>query len=291
MIIYFHTKETYNLTYTYLSFLMHPSYLAMYLNFSLMVVFFDFSNGKKSKVFIALRLFLFLFFIFIIILLSSKAGLLSLFIAVMFMLSFLIYKKQYISVSVITICSAIIFFSATKFARVTDRIKTAFAVVVNYKSASNQSNESTSERIFIWKASANVIKNNLVFGVGTGDAREELVIEYKKDNMPSALANSLNAHNQYFQTAIAIGLLGLLVFLLSLFIPFYLACKSRNWIYLFFLLLVIVNFLFESMLERQMGVVFYAFFNALLFSRMNNNMYKSKIVKENSISNEKKLLL
>lgn len=265
--IYSHTKEIGSLCYENLSFQMHPSYLAMYLNFALIVIFFDFFDGKKLKILFAVRLFLFLFFIAFIIMLSSKAGILCFLINALFMMVYLLYKKKYITVLVAAVISILMVILLADIAKVAGtRIKTAFDVFVNYKSISNLSDESTSDRILIWRASANVIRENPVLGVGTGDVRDELQNEYKRGNIPFIFEKKLNSHNQYFQTGVAIGITGLIILILSLAVPFYLAVKNRSWIYVFFLLLMIINFLFESMLERQAGVVFYAFFNALLYS-------------------------
>ena len=41
--------------------------------------------------------------------------------------------------------------------------------------------------------------------------------------------------------------------------------KEGNWLYAFFLFSIIFNFLVESMLEKQSGVIYFAFFNALLY--------------------------
>ena len=92
-----------------------------------------------------------------------------------------------------------------------------------------------------------------MFGVGTGDVKEELLKEYKKENIPYAIEKSLNAHNQYLQSSVAIGSFGLLVLLLTIFIPVYGAIYPRNWVYVIFLFLIIINLLFESMFERQAG--------------------------------------
>ena len=89
--------------------------------------------------------------------------------------------------------------------------------------------------------------------------------EYKKENITAAYKQKLNAHNQYLQTALSIGFFGLIVLLISLFLPFVDSFKNGNFLLIIFLLIISFNFLFESMLERQSGVVFYAFFNSFLF--------------------------
>jgi len=263
---YLQTHEISKLTYTSLSYHTSPSYLAMYLNFSVMIIFLNFFDEIKSKIFRFITVILFLFFVGFIVLLSSKSGVLMLLFSMIFMFFYLLLRKKYMAVAIMTFVSMLMIVFVIKYARVTiERIKTAIDVSVNYNNIASNSEESTSERILIWEASSNVIKRNPVIGVGTGDVKQELITEYKNEGISFAIEKSLNAHSQYFQTGIAIGLLGLLVLILSLFIPLYFAFKNKSWIYVFFLFLFIINLLFESMLERQAGVVFYAFFNALLF--------------------------
>jgi len=50
--------------------------------------------------------------------------------------------------------------------------------------------------------------------------------------------------------------------------PALIAFKRKDYIYFFFILLFAMSILTESMFENQAGVVFYAFFNALLFYYM-----------------------
>lgn len=81
------------------------------------------------------------------------------------------------------------------------------------------------------------------------------------------IKHELNAHNQFSDTIIAVGVIGLIL-LLSFFIyPIFLWIKNKNFDIVFFSLLLIIAFnsLFESVLERQMGIMFFVFFYFLLF--------------------------
>lgn len=128
----------------------------------------------------------------------------------------------------------------------------------------NTTTESSKVRLLIWQTSAEIIKDNFLFGVGTGDVKDVLMSKYKEKGLTGAYKENLNAHNQFLQTFIALGLPGILLLLASFVFPFILAIKTRNYIYLAFLIIVFINFLTESMLETIAGVMFYAFFNSLL---------------------------
>jgi len=74
-----------------------------------------------------------------------------------------------------------------------------------------------------------------------------------------------NYHGQFLQTLSAVGLLGFLFLFFSLLIPAYnLGLKNKNYLLLAFLFMVFVSFITESMLERQAGVIVYAFFISFL---------------------------
>ena len=75
----------------------------------------------------------------------------------------------------------------------------------------------------------------------------------------------LNAHDQYLQTYIALGIFGTLLLIINLLVPGWFAIRRIHFIYFSFLAVFAFNILFESMLEVQAGVIYYGFFNALLF--------------------------
>ena len=125
---------------------------------------------------------------------------------------------------------------------------------------------SSGERLLIWWYSFEITNDNLLFGVGTGDVKDKLLDKYREKQMYNALGLKLNAHNQYLETTLALGVIGLIVLLLILVLPAMYGMERKHYLLLIFLILIAFNFLFESMLETQAGVVFYAFFNAYLFA-------------------------
>jgi len=79
-------------------------------------------------------------------------------------------------------------------------------------------------------------------------------------------SNKFNAHNQYFETFVATGIIGFLIFMTWLFYPVF---YKRNYNKKRFLILILVgilmiNFLFESALNTISGVMFIAFFYSFL---------------------------
>ena len=82
-----------------------------------------------------------------------------------------------------------------------------------------------------------------------------------------AIDKGINAHNQFFETLISVGVIGVLLMLAYFVIPLVLWIKRKKFdmLYFSFLLMIGFNMLFESVFEVQMGIIFFGFFNSLLF--------------------------
>jgi O-antigen ligase len=83
-----------------------------------------------------------------------------------------------------------------------------------------------------------------------------------------AIDNEINAHNMFFETVISVGIIGLLLLLAYFVIPLVLWIKTKSFdmLYCSFLLMIGFNALFESIFEVQLGIIFFCFFNSLLFN-------------------------
>lgn len=255
--------------YSKLSFSHHPSYLALYYSFAIVILLnWIINNELKKSIFKFVTIFLVLYFQLFVVLLSSKAGILGLtviYFVVFFYLPIRIKKKitrpLIISVSLFMVFILILFLNPRSYNRF---IATKQAVEEENKPNSEKT-EGSVTRLMIWKSSLDVVKENILFGVGTGDVKPALFEKYLENNLDDAYESNLNVHNQYLQTFIAIGIFGFLILVASLLLPAILTIRRKKLLYLLFLSLVAFHLLVESMLERQGGVVFYAFFNGLLF--------------------------
>ncbi len=256
--------------YTNLALNHHPSYFSMYLNLSIAFLIYYFIERKIQLPFwlkVAAGILILYFFIFII-LLSSKAGILSLLMVLFISIGYLlVFKKKYLAgVVLIILVTALFIGSFYIFTNTTNRFLEAKESVINTETIENDAQGSSVARILVWKSTIDIIQNNFLFGVGTGDVKDQLLKKYEEENIDLAKSLKLNAHNQYLQTFVSIGVIGFWVLALYILLPMINAMKNRNLLYFLFLAIIGFNFLFESMLERQAGVAFYAFFNAYLFS-------------------------
>ena len=109
-----------------------------------------------------------------------------------------------------------------------------------------------------------VIKHNFIFGVGVGDTSDELKKEYINAGYSEMYYENLNAHNQYLGVLLGTGLIGFLIFFSIILFMIYMAVSKRNLLYGLFLLIIMIFFMFESILNRIAGVTFFALFSFLL---------------------------
>ena len=75
-------------------------------------------------------------------------------------------------------------------------------------------------------AQTHLIAEKPLFGYGTSDEKEVLLEAYEQEGFYHFAKKKLNAHNQYLQTGIAVGVVGMLVLMLMLFVPLYLILLS-----------------------------------------------------------------
>jgi O-antigen ligase len=126
------------------------------------------------------------------------------------------------------------------------------------------------ERLIFWKCSIELIKENIFFGVGIGDLFEELSACYTNIGLPRL--NRFNCHNQYLQMWLSIGVFGFATFISLLIFHFKIAFKSKDSIYLAFLVVICLGFLTESLLELQRGIVFFILISLIFYcSNTSNN--------------------
>ena len=130
--------------------------------------------------------------------------------------------------------------------------------------SNSKTTESSASRILIWKSSLELIMNKPIIGYGSGDVKDLLIYKYLQNGYFGIAEKKLNAHNQFLQTQLASGIFGLLM-LLFIFIQFLKnSLKNKNWMFTFITIIFFINYLFESMLETQMGVLLFSFWFTLM---------------------------
>jgi len=257
--------------YQPLGWIFHPSYISMYFNFAIAIVALEWLDFRQNYTFLAKigMAILILYFIVLIFLLGSKSGLIILIMLAFLLVLYQVFVRKKFWMGLITIVGSILVFycGITFFSYTAERVNLSIENITNHQESKIKSDNSILTRIEIWKDSWQIIRENWLYGVGTGDVKDVLLDKYKKDHFLIAYEGRRNAHGQFLQTFIALGITGFLVLLTMIFIPAWSAIRDKYYLYFVFLLIFAINIIVESMLENQAGVIFYAFFNVFLFSK------------------------
>ena len=259
-----HPPQGYWMSYYYgsfFSFNQHPSYLAMYVILSVYIALESWFD--KSLILPRRRLWLFIsiFLLISIYFLSSRSGIIC--VVLLFPIYF-IYKiktwskgKGHIIILSILVISLALF----PIFRSNERVKSGLIAISN---GSIKQTAIDDGRVVIWNSALRIIRNNLIFGVGIGDVKTELMKEYKRVGDQDLIDKRYNVHNQFLEVVVENGIIGLVFFLAMLAYMFRIAFYKRNLLYGLFLMMMLVFFMFETVLYRLAGVSFFALFSFLL---------------------------
>ncbi|MEO8085927.1 MAG: O-antigen ligase family protein [Bacteroidota bacterium] len=259
--------------YVRLSRFLHPTYFTIYLNLSLLFLLENFfSRTYQTSRYHFLHYLIIPFTIIFMIMLASRTASIVALISVLIYLCLTLVTRKMNSRE--KIFSVLILIMISTFQFITLKIFNRFSAVTNViESASetptgNNNNVSTGPgvRIYLWRNALELIKENVMWGVGVGDVKDELMRVYAKNNYQNGIDNRLNPHNQYLQTMIALGLPGLFALLLLMVIPLWKSLRKRDWICFLFMMIISMNCMTESILERQSGIIFFTFFYVLLIN-------------------------
>ena len=241
---------------------MHRSYFACYLTIGVVLLLEKVEHERR-----VLNVILLLLLSVAAIQTFSKAGIIALTL-VFSLYAFVKLYKHSILMSFCVLGALILsFFYVWKSDNLLSiRFKTMKAAMEEIEFSNNPSIESNASRLLMWNSSVEVIRENPIFGVGTGDYDDALASQNEKRNNAGVLKLRLNSHNQFLNTWIQLGFIGFVVLTLLFIIPF---AGSVNFYKSLILLTFLINFLFESFLETQAGIILFCTFMLLLFTPKN----------------------
>lgn len=234
----------------------HSTYFGLVFTFALIILIFN----SFLKNFIRISLILLL--VLIIIALTSKAIIISLIFLIPFYYLFNYFNYKHLIILVIFG----VFIGLN--GHVKERFNDLITTVINVneeKNLGDLESLSTNNRIFIYKNYLSLIKSNFIVGFGfkNGEEISKPIFNY-----------NFNAHNQYLQSLFNAGVIGLFSLILFCISPFIIKrknMKENNGLELV-IILILFNFLFESLLFRQWGLVFISFTFAIYFQFFKSNL-------------------
>jgi|GEM_PF-1312759 len=116
-----------------------------------------------------------------------------------------------------------------------------------------------------WKSALQLINNNnLIIGAGTGDGHTGLYEQYLENGFETGYINQYNAHNQFLESTLYYGVLGLLALVSIFLLGLIRSLKNRDVLAFSTITIIAVFMCTESLLERHSGIVFVSFIIALI---------------------------
>ena len=235
----------------------HHSYTALYATVCMAFVYREMTAEKHRKGLLVAMAVAMAMLVCYVVLVNSRAGMLAMGMTLAAcVLHFAFTRRRLWLTLAVAVAAAGLVTAATQLLPgYTDRLSTTLENVQN------------DARTKITRGAWETAKENLWIGQGVGDYRERLVANDEATDFESGGNARYNAHNQYMESLVSTGMVGLATLLAMLLAPLWATCKGcrREW---FFVALctaiVMLNLLFESMLERQMGLIFIGFLLAAL---------------------------
>jgi len=227
--------------------------------------YFTINSDKKNKI---VYILLALFFVYNIFYIGARIHLISFVLLSIWLFSLMLKSK--LKTKQIIISATTILVIGLGFIFGSDRIQYKIKETKDeiIKMFDDKHEKNMNPRMYIWPNSLEVINENFWLGCGLGDGQDKLTKKNERidtlfwiDGANTKLSDkNINSHSQYLEILTQTGFFGLITFLCALFYSF----KRRTSITTIFLIAICFSMLTESILERQMGVVFFAFFFSFL---------------------------
>ncbi len=251
--------------FTYVEFaspFMHPGYLATYVGVGILIgLYFSFKKQLNSK----LPYYLGIGFLFVIlIMLQGRINIIALFMvfgiaALYATIKFKKYKLLLLPFIPLVLLLGFLLFGS-------ENIKQRYFQLpdFNYDITGDEFNSAT-YRLAEWTCAMDVIEENFWLGTGIGDNSQALYDAYENRGFIKGVTMNYNAHNQYIETMISNGVVGLFSLLIFLFVYMRTASANKDYLLLACLVFFAISMLTESMFQRAWAVLlFNMFFPVLL---------------------------
>jgi O-antigen ligase len=253
------------------SYIHHPTYLAQFLTFFFFGAIYGCTQNWK---WFSLKgtIFLCLITLIGILLCFSFAGIITFFASLIVVLFYVISKKFSLTTAIIS--SLLFTIGSILFLKSAPQVKDDWFTVnritneyINSPSDFIQSRtyplSGTEVRLVMWTAAVQTMKK-YPFGVGTGNVDEKLSETLIKLHQNELAKENYNPHNQYLQIGVELGVIGMLFLFFMFGVLMWKSLKSKNYLLFFLIFTLFLNCFFESMLQRQSGIIFNCFWSCLL---------------------------
>jgi O-antigen ligase len=259
--------------HNFTAFRAEPTYLSILICLACFILMIDFLYEEKFLGLKKLPKIGFLLFLSItLLLISSRMQIGILMLGGMFLLFEYLSKKYSLAKSIVIVLLFFGIFSAIVF--IVPYTRERIEYILNPKERIDLDKQAehslgrdwdgASLRFAKWQCAKELVQRNWFWGVGTGDGQDELQKIYEEYKFYFASQyNRYNAHNQFLDTWIALGVVGIISFLSLFFVPLIGAWQSKDYLLLCVLVVFLLSAVSESYLQRNLGVVMLAIFYGL----------------------------
>jgi len=205
---YVESGDINDMLYGELSHFHHPTYFSMYLGLAIVMILNSLLNPEKYATRVPKWILAVLvpFFILMIVILMAKAGVFMVALIILAAIVYMIFTRRYMYVFLLSAfavlgVSTALYFIPDAF----KRIESTWVVATqSIEDRDLTTIESTAGRILVWEQAVGLIGDNWIFGVGTGDVKDELIARYAENGLTGIVEKRLNAHNQSLTDLIAL---------------------------------------------------------------------------------------
>ena len=276
----------YCFTSSYISPIHHPTYFSIFILIAIAGLWYGYYQKWKYFNFVPI-IWLTIFLLAMYLACKSLAGIIFLFLLFIFLFIRWLYyqKKWFILVSLILLVPFVFTIALSFYPPINREYQAAkedFSLFMSgsdhFLSDKRQEDLTGNDvRIIMWKVTIDNIKET-PFGVGTGNVDDYLGKTLREKGFEELAIKEYNPHNQYLQTTLEIGVQGMVVLLLIFISALIFSWKNKNWILFLLTLAFIFNSFFESMFQRESGIVFFSFWMCILLVYSNSKKIKSVIL-------------
>jgi len=238
----------------------HTTYFALFVVLALLFYLYDFLKLHQHKF---INIIASIFLIYILYILSNRISLVALGIGgIILSLAYSKGKQKWLVIVAFPLLAYFLFTSPHFVKR--------FQPDIIHKQQVND----LKIRQLHWKSVLEtILHKHQIIGGGTGGNRHYLYKRYKHYGLTAAYEEKYNAHNQFLETALNFGWIGLTLFMSSLIYILWIFYRKKDFLALSILSTLLVFMLTESILQRQSGLVIYALFISLFLYK---NLIKAK---------------
>ncbi|HNS13262.1 MAG TPA: O-antigen ligase family protein [Bacteroidia bacterium] len=245
---------------------MHPTYAGIFLGITILLLldrfFKGFDENRFGKGVNLLILFAIVLSVFMQGMLASRTPILATLLCAG-LLFFIHQRRKRTAIMVLVLMFILSLIMIWKVPYFSSRFKEIS--VSNTKIAEGDQDNSVNIRAGIFHCSSKIIKENWLFGVGPGNIRTELNNCYTSISKEDYIKNNYNTHNQFMDFWAGLGILGPISLLLILIYISYKSVRQKNPLVLCIALFFLISMQTENVLNRQNGIVVFAYFISLYF--------------------------